>query len=839
MTGGIKQDISQLELKGGELLQGVNYQEIDGAYHGYASLPGYERFDGQALASTVAVVQLNDYGDDSNTSLLLESDLQETIEDISVYGHTVVNNGVLDDPNVFKFLQSSYYFNGSSTLDITPVDTTLDMEDSDFTIDFLLDPLDQVSTQTLMSKGISYQIQVDNHRVVFKYSTDGISWDGTLISDEYLSTSTRLHFALSRKDGTVYMFFDGRRDDNTLVIGTDVIFTNASDLTIGTNFLGRLDEIRVSNDLRWLIDFGIPTIPYSSTGYYTYQIDDEAREAQRALIGEVPGEGPILGIAMNASGEVGAVRNNVGSTNSYIYRADPTGWSAPIPGAFYLEFENGIDTHVDYPGLQAGETVTGSISGATATIADIATESGSWRDDATARDAAGTIVLKDVVGDFVDTDVLDNGGTVTADVVDGSYGEYAMKPDGDYCFIQARFDLLIDLQRKSVPFFTNGVNYPLYFDGTQLIPIFDSGLPDASGVFANHVVEFKNRLWLAYPDGRLWYSAVGDPLNWDVATGGAGEIYMEDEITALQVGQGDVLVVFCRNSIQIIKSIVDTNVSAKTQADYAFFNETFSNVSGAITNTVDRILGEIMYLDDRGITKLSASDTYGDFSAASLSKSVQRTILEKKDLVVTSAVHRENNQYRLFFNDMTGLIFTFDVEKKVKGITSVKYNHDMTCFIEGESATGEFKFLFGSSDGYVYRMDSGTSFDGEAIETKLATSFYSYKSPTNWKRFRKITLEAQADKDFTFYGTPEYNYRNPSVPRSSASSYNSTGYGGVWGTDAWGMFTYGSEEVQSPALYLSGYGNNMSMVITTSDKYAEPHVINSIITEFSLNGRKM
>ena len=160
-------------------------------------------------------------------------------------------------------------------------------------------------------------------------------------------------------------------------------------------------------------------------------------------------------------------------------------------------------------------------------------------------------------------------------------------------------------------------------------------------------------------------------------------------------------------------------------------------------------------------------------------------------------------------------------------------------FTEGEDAYDDLRLFFGSTDGYVYQMDSGTSFDGEVIPTKMATSFYSYKSPTNWKQFRKVTLETQADRDFKFLGGPEFNYRDSNVPKSSTAEYISTGAGGTWGVDAWSLFSYGSQEVQSPVLYLSGYGNNMSLVITSADKYSEPHVLNSLIVEYSIIGRKM
>ena len=133
-----------------------------------------------------------------------------------------------------------------------------------------------VDKVSIITKDFSYKLEIDNHRLVFSYSIDGVSWETPLISNKYLDESNELHIAISRKESTVYMFFDGIRDDNTLNIATDTIFSNAADLVVGGGYFGRMDEMRVSIELRWLTDFVIPTIPYSQAGYYTYQIDDIA-----------------------------------------------------------------------------------------------------------------------------------------------------------------------------------------------------------------------------------------------------------------------------------------------------------------------------------------------------------------------------------------------------------------------------------------------------------------------------------------------------------------------------------------------------------------------------------
>jgi hypothetical protein len=865
MTGGIKENISQLEAKPGTLISSQNYEEIDGQFHGYSSIKGYERYDGTPLASSVDIYYLLDYGIDTSTSFLLESDSQSPILDISNYAQTVVNNGVINDTLNKKFLSSSFYFLTASNFTVTPVDNGLDLTygtrgvdgfRENFTIDFLLrDGVFGTATQHLFEKGISYKVYVDiNSKLVFEYSVDGVSWEVIKLTSDTTLTSAETHVAIFRKADTVYMAFDGFIDGNTLDIGTDDIFPVADDLVIASDYEGSMDEIRVSTKYRWLTEFAIPTKAYSTAGYYTYSIDDEDREAARTTIMPVPGNGPILGIA-NREGFIGAVRNNLTDTNSLMYRGDPTGWSDPIPGAMILYFENGIDTAAEYPGPLAGQYVRGSVSGATAKIVDITTISGSWINTAQGRDAYGVMTLNNIVlgggsADFTDTDLLTVESplgtplTSTADIVDGSYVEFLLEPDGSYEFINARFAELIDNQRELVPFFTNGVNFPVYYDGAELVPILSTYLPDSQGVYATHVTAFKNRLWLAYPDGRLWYSEVNNPLGWDTALG-AGEIYMEDEITGMEVAPGDALVIFGRDSLQIIKSIYDSDLSGgNTAANYAFYKESFSKRSGAYSKSIQRLLGEIYFLDDRGLTTLSAVDTYGDFGHSSVSKNVQKTIAAKRNLITATTVQRASNQYRLFFSDNTGLYFTFDLEKKIKGVTEVKFENKVRVITEGETASGDILIAFGSEedelgDAYVYLMDSGTSFDGNIIETKLSTAFYAYGSATNWKRFHKATIETQSEKGLIFKGRPDFNYRNQNVPRSIEESYVSTGLGGVWGQDAWGFFTYGSGEVVTPILYLSGYGNNMSMNISTEDKHRSPHVINSLIVEYSIVGKLM
>jgi hypothetical protein len=54
LTGGLNTEIASMEKPPGELSVCINYMDAPGAYSGYQSFNGYERYDGQTLASTIA-----------------------------------------------------------------------------------------------------------------------------------------------------------------------------------------------------------------------------------------------------------------------------------------------------------------------------------------------------------------------------------------------------------------------------------------------------------------------------------------------------------------------------------------------------------------------------------------------------------------------------------------------------------------------------------------------------------------------------------------------------------------------------------------------------------------
>jgi hypothetical protein len=746
MSGGVKEDVAQIELRGGELIDCQNYQEVDGVYHGYSSIPGYEVFDGQTLPSNVPIEFITDYGNDNFTNLLIEGD---SVNDKSKDVRAVTNTGVTTDSGFTSLLTSSLKFETNDYLSVAG-SADLGPGDEDYAIDLWIRPTATNGVRSLIGKGTSFSFQILDGEFKLMISTDGVSYGLSYTFTGYtVPLNTWTHVELTHNEAHEWTLYV-----NGGVVGTTTgaPFTSASVLLVGMfgaspGFEGYMDSIRVSKGaIRHLFPFETPTLPYSSADYYTIQVNDVDREAQRALIGAVPGDDPVRGVHV-MDGVVYAVRD-FDTTTAKIYKSTNSGWQA----------------------------LTGTLS-------------------------------------------------------DG----------GKYRFTIGQFDELTGLQRQRVTYFVSGVDKPHYIDGDTIVPIDHVNLPDEStpDFYATFILEFKNRLFLGYPDGRLLFSAVGDPTNFDPLSG-AGEIYMEDTITNLVVGPGDTMIIFCKGSTYLLKSLTDnSNAGGAVTSQYKFYMETFSKTSGSFEDTAQRIVGTIVNSGEKGVTSLEATDTFGDFSAAFVSKNIQVSYMRYKDLITTSTVQKANNQYRLFMSDGQAFYFTFDVEKKIKGVTKVKYLNPVLLCSEGVDENGDIMIVFASSNGFIYKMDSGTSFNGEDIVTRLTTAYDSYASPGSRKRFRSVNLEMKAGRDTLIYGSLSFDYGSPAWPKFSQEGFIAESPGGVWGVDRWGQFTYGSSTTQNPMLYSNGYGKNMSLSLTTSDRYREPHIINAAVIRYTIVGDVM
>jgi len=278
----------------------------------------------------------------------------------------------------------------------------------------------------------------------------------------------------------------------------------------------------------------------------------------------------------------------------------------------------------------------------------------------------------------------------------------------------------------------DGKNKAFEFDGTTFTQLTTGMTTDTPA----HIFEYKKHLFLAFSGGSVQHSSIGDPTSWSPVTG-ASEIAIGEEVTGFQLIPGNVLAIMGRNSTHLLYGTSVSNWDLKA----------FSLESGAIEWSLQHLSTPI-YMDDRGLTSLYAVQDFGDVKSKTLSQKVQPIIDAKKSTVVGSVRVREKDQYRLFFSDGTFLIFTFD-NTKIMGVTRGEYPVAVLVPVSVEDLAGDEIILFGCTDGYVYRADSGYSFDGNEVTAWLRPIFNHFKSPENNKRFFKIVLEIDAPRPIT------------------------------------------------------------------------------------------
>jgi hypothetical protein len=532
---------------------------------------------------------------------------------------------------------------------------------------------------------------------------------------------------------------------------------------------------------------------------------------RRALIAEVPGSGPVRGILnFVAANAIYAFRDNVGGTACDIYLATTSGWSLRTDLGATVSFTNGSVAFAENDTLTRGAY--------TATVERVVLQSGSWG----AGTAAGYLVVSAGLGAWVN-----GGGTGTPSGGAATFGGGAptnvtLPPGGRYRFVTHTFG---GAARSSAVYFTNGVGYAHEFDGTSLAPL-RTGL----GVNVDkptHVAAFAEHLFLGYSAGALLFSGIGNPGSF-LTIDGAGEIGFGDTITELMQDASTALVIGARNKIGYLVG---------TSAD-DFVLKIITDSSGMKANSGVQAF-KPMYVDDRGIRDLSTTQEFGDWVANSVSEGIAPYFVTK-DAAGTepvAAIHvKTKNQYRLFFDDDTGL--TAYLGRRDPELTPFTMPFTVNCACVGSLNADSEILLAGDADsGMVYLLDAGTSFDGSAIDAWMVTHFVSPSGDNSQdSRWHKAVIECDATlaqaSGITMQA--QFNYGNyAATPDTVEAANDVVGIEAHWEAEEWADFMW-NEPLQGEATAaLNGYGYNCAIAIRSDSAVDEPHTISMLRLHYS------
>jgi len=272
-----------------------------------------------------------------------------------------------------------------------------------------------------------------------------------------------------------------------------------------------------------------------------------------------------------------------------------------------------------------------------------------------------------------------------------------------------------------------------------------------------------------------------------------------------------------------------------SEADFQL--NSFEDSAGAKARSGQR-LGALFVLDDTGVLALTATLNFGNFVANTLTLNIRPFLQARRNLATASLVNREKGQYRLFFSDGAGLYITL-VNGKLVGAMPVQFPDVVRCACAAESPDGTETAFFGSDDGWVYRLDAGTSFDGDAIDWDLTLVPANQRTPRQNKRYRKATFEIQGDSYAEFSVAFDLAYGSTErAQQTVADDVEVLLQNSYWDSFTWDLFTWDGRVLAPSEVSIDGSGENIATRITGLSAAFEPFTINSQILTYSPRGRK-
>jgi hypothetical protein len=539
----------------------------------------------------------------------------------------------------------------------------------------------------------------------------------------------------------------------------------------------------------------------SDTDHDTYIASVTA--LRRAVIAAPSGSGPIRGV-VTYQGETWCFRDNLAGTAGQMFKATSGGWIAQAFGST-LDFKDGAVI------FSEGDVVVGASSGATGIVQRVVRQSGAW-----AGSAAGFLVLSNVTGTFNASEIITSAAGRARS--NGANAVITLPPGGTFECIVANFYATEGRERL---YFTSRTGRAFEWDGTILAPI-RTGMPEATDL-PQHIAFHRNHLFLTFDGGSLQNSSIGSPLEWDAITG-AAEIGFSQDITALLSDTRDSLVVGGVQKIGYLtgSSSSDFNLASITES------------SGIIEGTIAAMASPI-FMDDMGLRDLQASQVYGNWNIGTITQMVEPLLLSKKagGILPAGCIRvRSKAQYRLFLSDDTG--FFVYLGRKSPEIMTFTLGFSPVAFHSGRDSQGQEVLFLGSSDGMVYQMDAGTSFDGDPISAFVRLSWLNQGNSMQKKRYHRARLEGSpATTDTVIRVAADFSYASsdvPSLPEATSTMY---GAGGFWDTASWDEFQWSSEVESSVWIDIGAIGDNAALVFSSESATETPHVLSTLAVNWS------
>lgn len=390
---------------------------------------------------------------------------------------------------------------------------------------------------------------------------------------------------------------------------------------------------------------------------------------------------------------------------------------------------------------------------------------------------------------------------------------------------------------ESAIIITDGVNPAGKWDGTNYTHLNTTGFPTAP----KYAETYKDRVALA-PASTSSSFVLTAPITDDDAdaANGAVEINVGDTITGLKTFR-DKLYIFCKKSIYSLAGDATSN----------FLISDVSKEIGCLGHdTIQEIGGDVVYMSQAGIRTLGGTERFDDLELGIVSKGIQTILSDYSNFTedkYSSCAIPSKNQYRLFINQSTlatssvinflGVLTDTPVDPKGIYEWAKLVGMNVQCAANSYDTNTEIAVFANASDGYVYRMESGNSFDGTNIDYLFRTPYITLGNATLRKVMQKMELYTQISGDVDLRLNLIFDNQVSGTVQPPSIMITQTGSISVYGTAVYDTATYAAPLYPIFKKNLIGSGFTVAFQFSGSDSNP-PHRLDSLDITFSGKGRR-
>ncbi len=380
----------------------------------------------------------------------------------------------------------------------------------------------------------------------------------------------------------------------------------------------------------------------------------------------------------------------------------------------------------------------------------------------------------------------------------------------------------------------DSTNYPIIWNGSTSIRL--DSTTDLLG--AQGAVFHKNHLFLV-KDDKLIFTAPFTDSDFNAANG-AGVISTGALITGTIVFR-EILIIFTERSI--------SQLVGNTLSDFQLQPIT-RNVGCVAKDTIQEVSGDVMFLGPDGLRLLGATDRNGDFNLGLVSKTIQTemTDLLSSSESFSSIVIKQKSQYRIFGYSPNVTV------NSAKGILGTQVSGETTGEIHWAELTGIKAYVadsfynnqseiitFANTDGFVYKMESGKTFDGGHIPASFATPFVFINDPRIRKTFYKLFLYTDPEGSVSTNVNLKFDFDDKGSIQPTTITLSNTGVStvGFYGntTARYGITVYGNKLKKLFQTQVVGSGFFVSLQFF-SEGTDPPFSLDAATLEYSTHDRR-